>query len=134
MSSRSPASSLQAHVQKALRDLETWLQLLTHAESEALRNPHLSGLLADLQWPQQHWPRRILLGLWECEFAMIPQDLRGELTQWNSCFKTSKTCEYAFNICRDKERSSRSGIVEPRSVWGHIRDSWLATPIVVRPR
>lgn len=56
----------------------------------------------------------------------MPADLAHQITHFTQAMQSTKVCEDAFNIIRDSERSSKSGICERRRAWHTVRVNTLA--------
>jgi hypothetical protein len=66
-------------------------------------------LLRTLDWNQNPYFRELLIGLDECKFKQVPDDIAEDIGLYTELPRTSKPNEDAHNIQRDRARHSKSG-------------------------
>lgn len=111
---------------QALSEARQWWDILEQAERASGEDIFLRKILKDMAWPHQVWPREVLATLWECEFDSVAPDLECDLRAYTTRLCTTKAVEDAFNLCRDRERDSKSGSLGAKGVWSALRCSGIA--------
>lgn len=87
-----------------LQKCETLWECLCGAEEVATEVPSVAGLLRQMCWLEQPWPREVLVALSEADWKSVPPVIASELLSAARSFKTSKPVEDTFNFLRANER------------------------------
>lgn len=114
-------------VEEALEYLQEVWAALQIMGAEARMDKWVENFLSDLVWPLMPWVRSALVALDEVSFRRLPADLAEEIRSWADGFLSSKSVEDAFNICRDAERDSKSGMLCSRSSWHRVMCSHISS-------
>ena len=72
---------------------------------------------AVLLWPLAQWPRELLLGLLEANWAFVPRHVYEALLRFNESFASTWVVELAVNRERNNERASTAKIVGRNNMW-----------------
>jgi len=100
---------------------------LTYFEKVALEDDWVSDFLAKLIWPMNTWARETLIGLDECNFARIPDDIRQNLEESFRGFGRTIPAENTFGAWSELgDRSSKTKRVGRALRWYHA----LASPVL----
>lgn len=86
-------------------------------EERACSQRFFRGLLQTLQWPQQQWPRMLLIKLSEFNFQTLPECVRTRLVWCFSSLGTTWPSECLFKKLRGAEDSTGNGYQSRAQRW-----------------
>lgn len=91
------------------------------------------NLWVNLMWPQQCWPREVLLAVRENNGESLPGLVRDELIKVGRCMKTTRGCEMLFNHLRECERLQTASKMGRQARWHRCISSTVSRDMDRRP-
>lgn len=98
---------------------------LKKLENHARTDVFFRSVLATLSWPMQQWYRRILIGLSEHEFKVVPAWVHEQVSKCFRGFMTTKISEDCFHQLLRLQSCSENGSLSRLQRWQGATESGL---------